>query len=80
MESHVEIAYDDVVADPEAALERVANDRATISVVRDGEAIAVIAPAPIAQTLADLHRALEQASPEDSHYADVMETRRILGL
>ena len=80
MESHVQMPYDEIVGDPEAAFERVAHDRTTISVVRDGEAIAVISPAPIAKTLADLHRALEEASPEDSHSVDVMETRRLLGL
>ena len=80
MSDQVQIAYEEVLEDPAAVFERVADGRSTVSVIRDGKAVAVISPAPIAETLAYLHRALGDASPDDSHVVDVMETRRLLGL
>lgn len=80
MAKHEQIALTSVLADPQAVFERVAQDRATISVMRGEEAVAVISPAPVAETLAELHRAMIADDPDSSFYLDAMETRRLLGL
>jgi hypothetical protein len=80
MAKHEQIALTSVIANPKAVFERVATDRSTISVMVGEEAVAVISPAPVAETLADLHRAMLADDPDSSFYLDAMETRRILGL
>jgi hypothetical protein len=80
MVKHEQIALTSVLADPKAVFERVVTDRATISVMRGEEAVAVISPAPVAETLAELHRAMLAEDPDSSFYLDAMETRRLLGL
>ena len=80
MVKHEQIALTAVLADPKAVFKRVATDRATISVMRGEEAVAVISPAPVAETLAELHRAMIAEDPDSSFYLDAMETRRLLGL
>lgn len=80
MAKNEQIALTSVLADPKAVFDRVASDRATISVMRGEEAVAVISPAPVAETLAELHRAMIAEDPDSSFYLDAMETRRLLGL
>jgi hypothetical protein len=80
MSKHEQIALTSVLSDPKAVFDRVAADRATISVMRGEEAVAVISPAPVAKTLADLHQAMIADDPDSSFYLDAMETRRLLGL
>ncbi len=80
MANHEEIPLTTVIADPAAVFERVENERITVSIMRGNEAVAVISPAPIAETLAELHRALQETPPDSTFYLDVMETRRLLGL
>jgi hypothetical protein len=80
MVKHEQIALTSVIADPKAVFDRVATDRATISVMRGEEAVAVISPAPVAETLAELHRAMLAEEPDSSFSLDAMETRRLLGL
>jgi len=75
-----EIALTTVLADPKAVFDRVENEHETISVMRGEEAIAIISPAPVAETLAELHRAMISDDPDSSFYLDAMETRRLLGL
>ncbi len=80
MATHEEIPLTTVLADPGAVLERVENDRVTLSIMRGNEAVAVVSPPPIAETLAELHRALRETPPDSAFYLDVLETRRLLGL
>lgn len=80
MAKHEEIALGAVIADPVAVFNRVEKDRATISIMRGKNAIAVISPSPVAETLADIHRALYEAPPDTAFFLDVIETRRLLGL
>ena len=61
-------------------LDLVENDGAIVDVMRGGDPIAVISPAPVAVALADLRRALAETPADDSYYLDVMATRRMLGL
>jgi hypothetical protein len=76
--SHITLST--LIADPGAVMSSVETDRATLSVMRGNEVVAVISPAPIAETLADLHRALSDNPLDSTFYLDVMETRRLLGL
>ncbi|VAW08541.1 hypothetical protein MNBD_ACTINO01-1119 [hydrothermal vent metagenome] len=80
MATHEEIPLTTVLADPGAVFERVENDRVTLSIMRGNEAVAVVSPPPIAETLAELHRALRETPPDSAFYLDVLETRRLLGL
>jgi hypothetical protein len=80
MAKHEEIAIAVLVADPGAALDRVDQDRVTLSVMRGEETVAVISPAPGAENLAELHRAMMFGEPDSSFYLDAMGTRRLLGL
>ena len=80
MAKHEEIALGAVIADPAAVFNRVEKDRATISIMRGKNAIAVISPSPVAETLADIHRALYEEPPDTAFFLDVIETRRLLGL
>ena len=80
MAKHEQIALTSVFADPKAVFDRVASDRTTISVMRGEDAVAVISPAPVAETLAELHRAMIAEDPDSSFHLDAMETRRLLGL
>ena len=80
MAKQEQIALSALLADPRIVFDRVAEERATISVMRGEEAIAVISPAPGAETLADLHRAMLADDPDSSFSLDAMETRRLLGL
>ena len=80
MAKHEEIALDDVLADPVGVFRRVENERATLSIMRGDAAVAVISPAPVAKTLADIHRALYEDPPDSAFFLDVIETRRLLGL
>ncbi len=80
MVTHEEIPLTTVLADPGAVFERVENDRVTLSIMRGNEAVAVVSPPPIAETLAELHRALRETPPDSAFYLDVLETRRLLGL
>jgi len=80
MAKHEKISIAVLVADAGAAFDRVEQDRVTLSVMRGEETIAVISPAPVAETLADLHRAMMSDEPDSSFYLDAMETRRLLGL
>jgi hypothetical protein len=80
MANHEEIPLTTLIADPAAVLDRVEKERITVSIMRGNEAVAVISPAPIAETLAELHRALQETPPDSAFYLDVMETRRLLGL
>lgn len=75
-----QIQLTEVVADPAAVFERVERERIALSVVRGNEGVALISPAPIVETLAEMHRAHRDGSPDDSFYLDLMETRRMLGL
>jgi hypothetical protein len=80
MAAHEQIPIAEVIADPEAVFARIEADRVTLSVMRGNEPIAVISPAPIAETLAELHRALQETPPSGAFFLDVIETRRMLGL
>ncbi len=80
MAKHEQIALTAVLADPKAIFERVEAERATLSVMKGEEAVAVISPAPVAETLAELHRAMMSEELDSSFSLDVMETRRLLGL
>jgi hypothetical protein len=80
MAAHEQIPIAEVIADPEAVFDRIEADRVTLSVMRGNEPVAVISPAPIAETLADLHRALQENPPSGAFFLDVIETRRMLGL
>jgi hypothetical protein len=80
MAKHEEIAIAALVADAGAVLDRVAQDRVTLSVMRGEEAVAVISPAPATEDLSELHRAMMSDEPDSSFYLDAMETRRLLGL
>ncbi len=80
MANYEEIPLSAVIADPAAVLDRVENDRVTLAIMRGNEPVAVISPAPIAETLSQLHRALQETPPDSAFYLDVMETRRLLGL
>ena len=80
MAKHVEISLEAAVADAAALFERVERNQDTITVLHFGEPVAVISPAPVAETLADLHRALMENPLKDEQHLDVMETRRLLGL
>ncbi len=80
MPNHEQVPISTVISDPSAVLDRVETERVTISIMRGNEAVAVISPAPIAETLAELHRALQETPPDSAFYLDVMETRRLLGL
>lgn len=80
MAKHVDIALHEVIADPAGVFEMVETNRATLSVIKGGAAIAVISPAPVAETLADIHRALHEEPPDTTFFLDVIETRRLLGL
>lgn len=80
MAKHEEISIAVLVADAGAAFDRVEQDRVSLSVMRGEETIAVISPAPVAETLADLHRAMMSDEPDSSFSLDAMETRRLLGL
>jgi hypothetical protein len=74
------IALSTLLADPKAVFDHVAEERATISVMSGEEAIAVISPAPVAESVAELHRAMLADDPDSSYYLDAMETRRLVGL
>ncbi|MDK1010415.1 MAG: hypothetical protein QGM46_04520 [Actinomycetota bacterium] len=74
------IELDAMLADPRAVLARVESGRETISVMRGDKPVAVISPAPIAETLADLHRALYEEPLDTTFFLDIIETRRMLGL
>ena len=80
MAKHVDIALDEVLADPGGAFKMVEHERATIAVMKDGAAVAVISPAPVAETLAGIHRALHEEPVDPTFFLDVIETRRLLGL
>ncbi|MCL1598510.1 MAG: hypothetical protein M3094_04960 [Actinomycetia bacterium] len=80
MAKHEQIPLSAVLADPASVLDRVENDRVTVSIMRGNEAVAVVSPPPIAETLAELHRALRETPPDTAFYLDVIETRRLLGL
>ncbi len=80
MAKHEEIALGTVLADPVAVFDRVEKERAKLSVMRGGDPVAVISPAPVAKTLADIHRALHEEPPDSAFFLDVIETRRLLGL
>ena len=74
------MTLDAVIADARSVFERVERDQATVTVLHFGEPVAVVSPAPVAETLADLHRALMENPAEDVQHLDIIETRRILGL
>jgi antitoxin (DNA-binding transcriptional repressor) of toxin-antitoxin stability system len=80
MAQNVDIALEAVIAEPESVFRRVERDQETVTVLHFGEPVAVITPAPIAKTIGDEHREQLEKPAEDSHYFDVMETRRLLGL
>jgi hypothetical protein len=80
MAKHVDIALDEVLADPAGAFRMVEDERATLSVMKGATAVAVISPAPVAETLADIHRALHEEPLDTTFFLDVIETRRLLGL
>ncbi|MFV1971752.1 MAG: hypothetical protein ACC683_12210 [Acidimicrobiia bacterium] len=80
MAKYEEIALGVFLADPVAVFDRVEKERATLSVMRGRDPVAVISPAPVAETLADIHRALQQEPPDSAFFLDVIETRRLLGL
>jgi hypothetical protein len=80
MAKQEQIALTSLLADPRAVFDRVAEERATISVMSGEEAIAVISPAPVAESLAELHRAMLADDLDSSFSLDAMETRRLLGL
>jgi len=80
MAKHVDIALHEVLADPASVFRMVEDERATLSVMKGGAAIAVISPAPVAETLADIHRALHEEPLDTTFFLDVIETRRLLGL
>lgn len=80
MAKHVDITLEKVLADPIGAFKMVEDERATIAVMKDGAAVAVISPAPVAETLADIHRALHEEPVDPTFFLDVIETRRLLGL
>ena len=80
MAKHVEISLEAAVVDAAALFERVERNQDTITVRRFGVPVAVISPAPVAETLEDLHRALMENPLKDEQHLDVMETRRLLGL
>ncbi len=80
MAKHEEIALEEVLSDPARVFKMVEDDRATLSVMRGTSAIAVLSPAPVAETLADIHRALYEDPPDSAFFLDVIETRRMLGL
>ena len=80
MATHEQVPVETLVADPRAILDLVENDGAIVDVMRGGDPIAVISPAPVAVALADLRRALAETPADDSYYLDVMATRRMLGL
>ena len=80
MAKHVEITLKELLADPGGVMRIVENERATLSVMRGTTPIAVVSPAPVAETLANIHRALHQEPPDSAFFLDVIETRRLLGL
>ncbi len=80
MAKHVEISLEAAVVDAASLFVRVERNQDTITVLHFGEPVAVISPAPVAETLADLHRALMENPLTDEQHLDVMETRRLLGL
>jgi hypothetical protein len=80
MAKHEKIELGTVLADPLAVFNHVEKDRTTVSIMRGKEAIAVISPSPVAETLADIHRALYEEPPDSAFFLDVIETRRLLGL
>lgn len=80
MTPRIEVTVEEVIADPGGLLERIERDREAVSVIRGEEVVAVISPAQIAETLADIHRAIQENPPQGTWYLDVMETRRLLGL
>lgn len=74
------IELDAVLADAKAVFALVENGKETISVMRGDRPVAVISPAPVAETLADLHRALHEEPLDKTFSLDVIATRRLLGL
>lgn len=74
------IAIEALLADPGAVLDMVEREHVTLTVMREDTPVAVVSPAPVAQRLQEIHRALEEGSRDDSFYLDVMDTRRLLGL
>ena len=80
MAQHVEISLESVIADAESVFQRVEREHKTVTVLRFGEPVAVISPAPLTKTMGDEHREILENPSEDSQYFDVMETRRLLGL
>ncbi len=80
MAKHVEIALAEVLAAPADIFRMVEDERATLAIMRGATAVAVISPAPVAKTLADIHRALHEDPPDSAFFLDVIETRRLLGL
>ena len=80
MAKHVEIALDEVLADCAGIFRMVEDERATLAVMKGGAAVAFISPAPIAEALADIHRALQEEPLNTTFFLDAIETRRLLGL
>ena len=75
-----EIALATVLADPRSVFDRIEKERVSLSVMKGEEAVAVISPAPVAETLEELHRAMMAGELDSSFSLDAMETRRLLGL
>lgn len=80
MAKHEEMTLDKALADPANLFRIVEADRATLSIMKGGVAVAVVSPAPVARTLADIHRALHEEPPDSAFFLDVIQTRRMLGL
>jgi hypothetical protein len=78
------LTYDGISAKHEqtalsAVPERVAEERATIKVMRGEEAVAVISPAPDTETLAELHRVMVADGPDSLFSLEKAETRDFSG-
>ena len=69
-----------VLADAEAVFERVERGGETLSVMRGETAIAVISPAPVSETFADLHRGSHEEPLNTTRLLEIIETRRLLSL
>ena len=80
MVNHEPIPLSTVLADPGAVFDRVENERVTVSIMRGNEAVAVVSPPPIAETLAELHRALQETPLDPELHLGVIGNRRLLGL
>ncbi len=80
MAKYEEIALGTVLADPVAVFDRVEKEGAALTVMRGGDSVAVILPAPGVEKIVDVQHALHQESPDSAFFLDVIETRRLLGL